>query len=141
MRKCLFSLLFCFSLPLTVSCSSTNTVVSASLGREFTMAIDQIAAINTESLNIKFLQITEDSRCPGDVTCITAGKVSCLIEIGGTDASNRSRVTITQTGLTDEPGRMTFAGYQLLAKVKPYPTSGKTISTRDYRLVLTVTRP
>jgi hypothetical protein len=141
MRNYIFALLFCFSLPLTVGCSGSNTVVSTSLGREFTLAIDQIAVINTENMNIKFLQVTEDSRCPGDVTCITAGKVSCLIEIGGSDASNPSRVTITQTGLTDEPGRTTFTGYQLLAKVKPYPTSGKTISTRDYRLVLTVTRP
>lgn len=111
---------------------------SARLGQEFSLAIGQKAHIEGEELQVEFLEVTTDSRCPKNVTCIWAGEVKCLVEI--TYFKSLHRVTLTEPGLTDEPPRQTFKEYELAFHVDPYPESGKEISEGDYRLRITVNK-
>jgi hypothetical protein len=120
---------------LAVGCNS-GTTISASLGRQFTLSIGQTASISSEKLDIKFLDITEDSRCPKDVTCIWAGQVSCALKLksGGKAES----VKLTQPGLADAGSRQKLGAYTYIFNVEPYPESGREIQKKDYLLLMTV---
>src|SRR5690606_14671324 len=50
--------------------------VSISLNETFTLKIGELASIETENLELKLAELTEESRCPVDVQCIQAGQVS-----------------------------------------------------------------
>ncbi len=119
---------------LTAGCSSALT---ASMDSEFTLSIDQSARITSESMIVKFIEVTEDSRCPKGVECIWAGRVSCEVEIVKDGVSNR--IILTQTGLTDNTEVYTYQNYTIVSYVLPYPEAGKPIAKSDYRLSLTVT--
>lgn len=56
-----------FSL-LLAGCGSNTGEVQASLGQEFTLSINQTATISGQNLSIKFIDVTEDSRCPTGAT-------------------------------------------------------------------------
>jgi hypothetical protein len=108
-------------------------------GEEFTLSIGQSALIPGENLNVKFVEVVADSRCPRDVTCIWAGEVSCLIEItrGSLDPY---KLVLTQPGLTDQTATQDFDGYEIMFRVDPYPTAGKQIAQQEYQLVMTVNK-
>ena len=100
MGKRLTALLLGLVTLVTTTCTGGGAVPAA-LAQEFTQAPGQSAAIRGEGLHLRFLQVTEDSRCPGDVTCIQAGKASCVIEIGWAGVAAPRQIVITQMGLTE----------------------------------------
>ena len=110
-----------------------------SLGQEFTLSIGQSALIQGENLAIKFIEVTSDSRCPSDVTCIWAGEVSCLTEVTKGNL-NPYKLVLTQPGLTDQATTQDFDGYEFIFRVDPYPAAGKQITKDEYRLVMTVAK-
>jgi hypothetical protein len=122
-------------IALLSSCSST---IKASLDSEFTLSVGQSARIASESMDIKFIGVTADSRCPKGVECVWAGEVTCEIEI--TKDGVKNRITLKTVPLTDSSWGNTFQDYQLVFDVSPYPEAGKTIAKDDYRLLLTVKR-
>jgi hypothetical protein len=75
---------------LVPSQSTTTTVINtspvgisgptATLGQPFMLAVNHATSIKQTDLNIRFVDVTEDSRCPLDVKCIWAGQVSVLVE-------------------------------------------------------------
>ena len=110
---------------------------NASLNSQFTLAPGQSARIASESMNIKFIGVTQDSRCPTGVECIRAGRVSCDVEI--TKDGTENSVTLTDT--PDQVFRgYTFQNYKIVFSVSPYPEAGKTIAKSDYRLSMTVSK-
>ncbi|MDD4859637.1 MAG: hypothetical protein PHR56_05465 [Dehalococcoidales bacterium] len=130
MRKYLI-LFFLFALLLPLAgCTGPR------LGEEFALSPGDSVVINSEGLRIKFLEVTEDSRCPQGVTCIWAGQVSCLVEVG--DTKKTEQLKLTQTGGTSEFSVQTYGSYDLHFNVEPYPVAGQTIEKDDYQLVLIV---
>ena len=63
---------------LVVACS-TNTA-SVSLGQPFELAPGAEATVAETGLHIGFKRVLEDSRCPAQVTCIWAGRVTVELE-------------------------------------------------------------
>lgn len=118
--------------------SGCSGALKASLDSGFTLFVGRTARITSESMEIKFISVTEDSRCPTGVECIQAGQVSCDVEI--TKDGSKSRVLLTQTGLTDGPGEYIYQGYRIVFEVSPYPEAGKEIAKSDYLLWLTVNK-
>jgi len=116
----------------SIACSQT----AANLGQEFSLNIGQSASIQGEELQIKFLNVIGDSRCPIGATCVWQGEVSCMVEI--TYYESLHRVVLTQPGLTDEPFSQAFKEYQITFRVEPYPEVGKIISENEYQLLLIV---
>jgi len=98
----------------------------------------QRALIAGENLGIRFEEVTEDSRCPRGVTCIWAGRVTCMVEI--TQAGSSYRMALTESGLTDEYSRKRYEGYELAFHVTPYPEAGEKILPDAYWLHLTVSK-
>ena len=124
-------------LSVNLACSSGD--IKAGLGEEISLAISQKVLITGESLEIRFKEITEDSRCARDVVCIWEGRVVGLLEIINNGVSEE--ITITQPGLTDHPSQESFQGYIFTFNIEPYPEEAeKQIKSSEYRLTLTVSQ-
>ena len=106
------------------------------LGKEFSLAIGQKAVVSGENLEVVFEQVTEDSRCPEGAECITEGSVTCLVGITEGEASYR--IELVQPDLYLGYTQDTYKGYRFTFKIEPYPQAGREISSKDYRLLLTV---
>ena len=119
------------------SCAGTGEV-KGRLGEEFSLRIDQSVVITGEDLEIRFVEVSEDSRCPKDVTCVWEGRVSAVVEISAN--GSLQQLKLTQPGLTEQPTREAYKEYQLTFKVEPYPQEGKEIAADEYRLLLIVTK-
>ena len=118
-------------------CAGTGEV-KGRLGEEFSLCIDQSVVITGEDLEIRFVEVSEDSRCPKDVTCVWEGRVSAVVEISAN--GSLQQLKLTQPGLTEQPTRQAYKEYQLTFKVEPYPQEGKEIAADEYRLLLIVTK-
>jgi hypothetical protein len=106
------------------------------MSEEFCLSIGQHASVTGQDLAISFGEVTEDSRCPSNVTCVWAGRVSCVVEL--THAGSCYRITLTEPGLTSEYTREEYEEYELAFHVTPYPEAGKKIVDDTYRLHLMI---
>lgn len=94
------------------------------------------SAANGEVI-LKFLSVTEDSRCPTNVNCIWAGNAK--VEVLITDKHGFSKKVIMNS--TVGPKGDQHAGWAIyLSSLTPAPKSGKTIRQRDYVATFNVTR-
>ena len=140
MSKLRFTLLAVLLMLLFLAaCGGKAGEVKTDLGQEFSLSIGQTASIQSEQLKIKFLEVVNDSRCPGRVMCFWQGQASCLVEITYLESLNK--VTLTQPGLTEEPSRLDFNDYVIQFNLTPYPEAGKVIKNSDYRLQVVITKP
>jgi hypothetical protein len=125
-------------------CGNQNNVVKTVLNEKVSLHIGQAATIASENFSVKFIGIPGDSRCPTGVQCITAGQVTCTIEITqGPDmmvpTAQTSQITITQPGGTGGEQQI-FNNFLLQYNITPYPAAGKTIKQTDYLLHLSISR-
>ncbi|MFC2032445.1 DUF3221 domain-containing protein [Chloroflexota bacterium] len=128
-------LLFIIGVSLS-SCVGSTSDAKVSLGDEFSLSVDQSVVITGEDLEIKFAEVSEDSRCAKGVTCIWEGRVTAFVEISKDGPTQQ--IELTEPGLTDAPSREIFKEYEITYKVEPYPEIGKQISVNEYRLLITV---
>lgn len=135
-RSLYFLALLCVILAAS-SCSRLDDVQGL-LNEELCLSIGQHASVTEEDLAVTFKEVTEDSRCPSDVTCVWAGRVSCLVEL--THAGSSHRMTLTEPGLTSEYTREEYEEYELAFHVTPYPEAGKKIADDTYRLHLIISK-
>ena len=83
-------------------------------------------------LKVRFVAVTEDSRCPRDVTCVWAGEVKVPLEIQESSKA-ASLVEILEGGST------VAGAYRVtLVRVEPAPANGMNIAPQDYRVTLRV---
>jgi hypothetical protein len=122
-------------LPLNITCNGSTKI---SLGEEVSLNISQSASIKGEELQIKFVEVVEDSRCPRGVTCIWAGEVKCMVEI--THRDSLQQVTLIEPSSTSWPSVESFNQYQIAFHVEPYPEAGIDIALNEYQLLLKITK-
>jgi hypothetical protein len=126
---------------LLLGCTASPAKINAALGQEVSLAIGQQVSVAAENLEIKFLEVVSDSRCPTGVYCPWQGQVSCLVQVTKANISSPPyKMVLTQPGLTEEYAKETFDGHEISFSVMPYPVAGKSIPTADYRLQLIVNR-
>lgn len=121
-----------------VSELETELLKTVDLGQEFSLHIGESASIRGEELQVKFLEITEDSRCPTGVVCVWEGRVSGLVEI--TYRESIHSIVLTEPGSTSWPSEITFEDYKITYHVEPYPQAGTEIAKEEYRLELTISK-
>ena len=124
--------------PTTTTTTATTTpgTLPALLNVPFTLAPGQTARIESEGMDIRFVNVTGDSRCPQGVECIWAGQVTCAVEITKNNILNQ--VTLTDSAGSGASTGQDFQNYHIFFSVTPSPVAGKLIDGNDYRLTLTV---
>ena len=135
MRKNISYLLASFvALLLLVGCAG-NAEFRSRLGEEFSLRIGQSVVITGEDLEIRFVEVSEDSRCPKGVTCVWEGRVTAVVEIS--TGGSCQQLNLSQPGLTDAPAGERYGGYELAYKVEPHlEKAAVEIAIEEYRLLL-----
>ena len=117
---------------------STDKDVKANLSEEFSLNIGQTVRIASEDLEIEFIDVTEDSRCPKGVTCIWAGEVTAKVAIN--TGNSLDELLLTEPGLSSGKATAVYQKYRLAYHVEPYPEQGITIAQDQYRLLIMVSK-
>lgn len=104
-------------------------------------------SVKEDNIEVKFIEVVEDSRCPEDVTCIWAGEVKVKVAVTN---HNAAKPTPKEKLLVLSPsaefdnlfGNIFHAdGFNITAiNVKPYPVSTKKIKPEEYALQFHVQR-
>src|SRR5437867_1183279 len=109
-------------------------------GTQFQLKVNQTTSLESDSIKVKFLNVTTDSRCPSDVTCVWQGEVKIHVNIieNNKDLGNFS---LTSRAGQEDLAIQSFDGYSIqVVKVEPYPTSGNKISLSDYVATLVISK-
>ena len=106
------------------------------LGREFTLAVGQSAVVG-DDVRLTLKSVTDDSRCPVDVTCVWEGDAKVSVEV--ITPSPRAQHELHTTGRESHEAK--HGDYRItLVKLEPAPRSTATISQGDYHATLVVVR-
>ena len=117
-----------------------EAVITTSLDSPFQLKINQIAFIESENLKIKFLNITEDSRCPSGVVCFWEGQATVVVNILRNN-QNIGDFSLTSRAAHKDLAVKNFDGYSIeLMKVEPYPKATQKIEFSDYTIIFVVSR-
>jgi len=140
--KYAFFLLTCFSLFGYIHhhdgyIPATETSITASLGEAFDIKVGQKASIFSQQLTLKFLSVSEDSRCPQGTICMWEGNGKVNIELTLTGQTLYVAELNTAMSLKSEA---TYRSYKIsLLDLQPYPSEGSTIQQTDYIATIRVT--
>lgn len=105
-------------------------------GEPFTIGLNQTAVVSGPSLELQFVAVTGDSRCPADAICIQGGDAVVRIRVRGAGGSGDYELH------TGDSARATVdhRGYRItLLQLDPYPFASKPFDPREYRATLRVT--
>ncbi|MCC5614982.1 hypothetical protein LC605_07805 [Nostoc sp. CHAB 5836] len=106
--------------------------VGTTLNSQFNLKYGQIAYLPNKGIGIKFSQVLEDSRCPINVTCIWAGRVTVGLDIIK-NGQKLSTLVLTLSPGNDGSATQSVDGYRVTLKnVFPYPKSGQTLVKQNY---------
>ncbi len=110
------------------------------IGSTFVLKAGNGALIPSESLQVWFLNVSEDSRCPIGARCVLPGQITIDVLV----AKNRTTIgrgTITTGVGKEDRTELSIGGYRIiLLKIVPYPEAGKAINPAEYVATMTVER-
>lgn len=93
--------------------------------------------LDQDGIKIRFLAVTEDSRCPKGVNCVWAGVARVKLEVS--KAGGKSCVFEVNTNEKNKPA--VFDGLEIrLEKLDPYPSNGRTIDADEYVATFSIQR-
>lgn len=105
-----------------------NTV---KLGQSFKTRINETTEV--EGINVRLVNVTNDSRCPINATCITAGTVQAEVAMNSKSVTKETRATLT-LGLSADKAETIVNTYRVkLLDIQPLPTAGKETAPTEYR--------
>ena len=118
--------------------SSAPMIIEANLDSEFGLQINQSAEIKSEYITVTFLNVTSDSRCPSDVTCIWQGQAGIELDVRKGEVESTVSLSI---GGDSSPEESIFNSYLIqLVDLSPYPISIKNIQPEDYTVTIKITK-
>ena len=99
------------------------------LGEEFKLGAGKSAAVKGEGLEIEFVAVAEDSRCPQGVDCIWEGNAKVRLRL---KRARRPPVEI-ELNTNVEPKRAAAGGYEVrLTNLAPYPKGSQPVDKKSY---------
>jgi hypothetical protein len=101
-------------------------------GTEVTLAPGATVVVKAADTKVRFIAVTEDSRCPSDVTCIWAGVVKVQLEIRHAAQAVASVEILVGGSAPADAYRVS------LVRVEPQPISTARIAPQDYRATLKI---
>ena len=123
--------LYCLIFPL-IFCMSLQAQNLAGLNYGTTIAINEV--------DIEFVDVIEDSRCPANVQCVQAGKAVVLVNVyfQGNFIEER-KLVFHPSGFNNKTGTMLYNSDLLQINglnLMPYPIAESKILKKDYYLEL-----
>jgi hypothetical protein len=117
------------------ACDGGPTRPSVCLDEAFVLAVDETATLQGQSVRIRFVGVTGDSRCPVDAVCVTGG--DAIVEITVRSGTGPDVLYELHTGDLQpvRHGTLTIT----LERLAPDPFSSQTIPPETYRATLRVT--
>ena len=113
--------------------------VQAKLDTPFALTFGQIASMEDEGIVIEFGDVTEDSRCPVNVTCVWEGQVTVALNISR-DGKEPGSFSLTSRTGHEKLAVADIDGYSIrLVKVEPLKTKEK-IELAEYIITLRVSK-
>lgn len=130
-----FLLLFAGVLCLgNTSCDKITVGKQFDYNMPFNLTINEMVQSTDGALSLIFIEVSNDSRCPEDVVCVTAGNAEVLlgVETGGAQLE----ITLNSTdGLKEQ----SVNGWVIrLLDLQPTPRSDQPIEPGDYEVTLQV---
>ncbi|MBM0103237.1 hypothetical protein JM946_00695 [Steroidobacter sp. S1-65] len=117
-----------------VACRSDSAVRAASLDQEIELAPKQQAVFAQQELQVEFVRVVQDSRCPTDVTCVWAGEVE--VEVSTRRDASEAVPHFIKAGEHAAVGGLRVT----VVRVRPERVSTREISPEQYRVTLKVER-
>ncbi len=142
MLKIWFSIMIVLTVFI-LGCEDSEIIIDnftqAKLEEQFSLNFEKSAIITPAHIIVKFVKVTEDSRCPSDVVCVWAGQVSVLVNVNN-DGKDLGDIKLTLGANKDDAVKDIGKYYLKLLEVKPYPISTKTIKPSEYVVTLIVSK-
>lgn len=111
--------------------------MEAALDQPFTLKVGQTASIPAEKVTVKFVAVSEDSRCPKGEQCITAGNARIVLEVAvGSNSPERAELNLGRGSSEAPVGSLEVT----LLDLQPYPVSGRTLRPEEYLASLSLHR-
>jgi hypothetical protein len=129
------ALLIC--LLCVTSCDENSPLApTVPLNERFTLAPGEEVVVSDTDVQLEFVQVTGDSRCPADAVCILGGDATVQIRAA---RGGDSAVLGLHTGDASRASAIYSGARITLVELWPYPFSSRPIEPREYRATLTVT--
>ena len=114
----------------------SSVMASAQTTESFTLKAGKKMTAKKSKLKIKFISVTEDSRCPEGVNCIWAGNAKVKVEVIGARSTQ-----IFEFNTNAGPKGNQLEGWAItIDSLTPYPKSGVTLDPKKYSAKFTITR-
>jgi hypothetical protein len=111
------------------------------VGREFKIKAGRTLTFKGESLRLRFVKVSEDSRCPTNVNCIWAGNAEVLIEVSAKGVRGKSILKLNTNASQGRAGEDKYRRYTVkLVGLSPYPSNGRKIDAGEYMATLLVVK-
>lgn len=110
---------------------SDLAVTRPDIGEPFQLHVGERAEIEEVALDIRFLEVAADSRCPSNalILCVWAGDAAVVVETSPIGADARHHVLHT----TLDPDSVVLGSVRLTLRVlDPYPQDVTPIAREDY---------
>lgn len=92
-----------------------------------------------KGVSIKFLEVTEDSRCPKDVTCVWAGRAIVKVEVSANGKKEIKTLIFGEVRPGEEPNTNLYNSKEFAINgltLNPYPTSDTAGKDSKYTLLV-----
>jgi hypothetical protein len=124
-------------LAATACDESSPAAPSVGLNSRFTLSPGGLAQVDGAGFRLQFVEVTGDSRCPGDAICIQGG--DALVHVRVVDGGSFSYEL--HTGDSSRAA-VVHGGFRIaLEELQPYPFSSRPpIQPGDYRATFVVSR-
>ncbi|HKU17287.1 MAG TPA: hypothetical protein VJQ52_23035 [Steroidobacteraceae bacterium] len=108
--------------------------LETTLGAPVQLAPGQSAVIEDEELEVRFVGVASDSRCPSDVACLWTGEV--VVQLAARKAGRTTQHEVREA----QSARVGDHTVTVLQVLPPRASSQQTIARADYRVTLKVAR-
>lgn len=117
------------------ACDESPTGPGVPLRQRFTLAPGEVARIDGTGLQVQFLRVSGDSRCPADAICIQGG--DALVLVRATEGGSSGDYEL-HTGDASRARAVHRRFVIALEELQPYPFSSRTIAPTEYRATFSV---
>jgi hypothetical protein len=124
---------------LLASCSSgsPSRATTVPYDEDFALGVGQTAAVSDTDLVVRLVQVADDSRCPEDVQCVTAGDATVRLAV----RAGRGTEQALELRTFGEAAEARFEAYRIrLQLLAPRPRDGQPVPPAAYVATLRVRR-